>query len=115
MSQNKKLNVTVDGFEYTLNVEAAIKSGILVKNIKRTIGQLYQSNVTGYYYLLACVDPYRVNFIDIHTGLRHPFGGIAVKNCNDISSEEWDRFMKTCQDDFTFVPQWRVQIRHKDY
>ena len=92
------VTVTIDGKQYELAAGIALAGGFLKPVVKRHTGQYYTRDVYGVkcYYVLAAVGDagfagstnvvlIRLD-VDLAPNFTRPF---AVRDCSDISSEEW--------------------------
>lgn len=85
---NKQI-VNIDGKKFTLDVDAARKSGNLVPVETITTGQYYENIENGEKYILASIASNTVALISLTDGNRY-MEGVIVKSLNDITSEEFD-------------------------
>ena len=106
---NKQI-VNIDGKKFTLDVDAARKSGNLVPVETITTGQYYKKIDNGEKYILATVAYNTVALISLTDGNRY-MEGVTVKSLHDITSEEFE--MIRGNDRFDRVYSFRIKNTKK--
>jgi len=104
------MKITVNDVEMELDVEKALSLGLLQPTFKHHIGNHYLVNDGGNdLYVLAVVDVcYAKNttlmaLIDISSGSRKT-DPREVKNCLDLTLDEWESICTTSPDRVRYVP-----------
>lgn len=83
----KKINI--DGIDYNIDIDKAIKDGYLVKHVNRRVGQFY-INRGHSPHILSQVDASKVSLICLRDGNRHT-ESVTVANIFNISDDEWSK------------------------
>lgn len=88
--------IVIDGKEYSLDIDKAIKDGYLIPTVLRKCGQIYRHSrncCSDVYYLVTNIDNH-ICLYSIFTNGRwtHP---MPVSNVNKITDSEWDAIIGT--------------------
>lgn len=84
------MRVTIDNQEFDLNIEEAKKLNLIKPVVSHKMGQRYKATTTKEEYILARCKPNILCLIGLQSGNRWE-DPMNVKNCNDISQEEFDK------------------------
>ena len=87
-------NITIDGVEYTVDIDKALKDGYLNRNHKRSVGQVYYSKDGKAWLLvnLGCGVEFNggdVVLIGLRGEANRYMNSVTVKDRRNISDNEW--------------------------
>jgi len=103
-------NIVIDGTEYKINLEKAIKDGYLQKAEKaekRKVGQIYKSADFGELYIVANLGRGEAALIGLYGKGNRYMDPVEIRNTEDISDDEWAAM---ANEDFIFVAETFADI-----
>lgn len=101
---NKTTEITIDGTTYIVDLDSAIKSGLIKEKRQIRTGQFYLYHQRGAdqyncIYILANLlyenGKFNVALVGLQSGNRWS-GIVGVQNEQNITAEEWDRITNGC-------------------
>lgn len=98
------MDITIEGIEYTINLEKAKEAGLIVekkKPIKRFIGQHYL--LSGNCYVVSAFDDRLVGLTNVETGTRYN-DAVKVGSLWDITLNEWRKISGSSTDHSNLEP-----------
>lgn len=84
----KTYYVDINGTQYSLDIQKAVKDGVLKAMVKPEVGQIYYDNYDDVYLILSVIDVKTIAFVNLADGTLWD-NSVKVKNVNKISEDEW--------------------------